>query len=388
MQCLYCKTPLAPLRALNHSQFCSDDHELTQWVEQSDSQCLFLYAQPPPAGPEPRAASPGPIHFQPEIAGPNLSPRPGLRDEPDAVADWKPLHLLPEPVQPEPEGLAPQPAPGVPRPNLPALPVKVAGAVSARVQPWWRLPSTLWRVGLAMLPIIAAAAYTSFTKPVPGASPRPRTLLASPLDQVRDSIRSRAAVDLTEDFRDGLGSWTSRANVRKSWAQDSKGFVRPGVLALYRPTLGLKNYSFEIVTQLEQKALGAAYRVQDWDHYYAVRLRLAKPNPGARIEIVRYSVVDGREIGGVARSLPVQLNTISAHHVRLEAHESEFALFWDGKLVDEWSDGRYPDGGVGLFSGNGERARVLWLEVSKQHDLLGRFCALLTPDGQKASGRE
>ncbi len=56
---------------------------------------------------------------------------------------------------------------------------------------------------------------------------------------VQRNIVGRAAVNLQDDFRSGLGEWEGRGNWGKGWQYDPAGFVLTGPLALYRPSLEL-----------------------------------------------------------------------------------------------------------------------------------------------------
>jgi hypothetical protein len=56
---------------------------------------------------------------------------------------------------------------------------------------------------------------------------------------------------------------------------------------------------------------------------------------------------------------------------------NRFTASIDGQEVDSWTDQAPSTGGVGFFSEAGERARLYWMRVSKNQDLLGRICAYL-----------
>jgi len=47
--------------------------------------------------------------------------------------------------------------------------------------------------------------------------------------------------------------------------------------------------------------------------------------------------------------------------------------------VGLYKDDTLKSGGVGLFRARGEKARVRWISVMHQYDLLGRLCALIAP---------
>ncbi len=62
------------------------------------------------------------------------------------------------------------------------------------------------------------------------------------LTTVRQALMERAGVALDDDFRSGLDDWASRGDATAEWSFDPTGFVRPGPLALYRPSMNLSDY--------------------------------------------------------------------------------------------------------------------------------------------------
>jgi hypothetical protein len=67
------------------------------------------------------------------------------------------------------------------------------------------------------------------------------------------------------------------------------------------------------------------------------------------------------------------------YRVRVDVRGNDFVTSVQGQVVDVFSDDRLPRGGVGFFSEAGEDARLRWVEVSHQYDMLGRLCAYLVP---------
>jgi hypothetical protein len=65
------------------------------------------------------------------------------------------------------------------------------------------------------------------------------------------------------------------------------------------------------------------------------------------------------------------------YRMQVRVRGDAFSLYIQGQLVDYWSDKRLRAGGVGLFCGPGEHARVAWMRVSNNTDSLGRMCSLL-----------
>ncbi len=196
---------------------------------------------------------------------------------------------------------------------------------------------------------------------------------------MKQSILKRAAIELSDDFRAGLGDWDGAPNWSNSWSYDTAGFVRPGALALYRPSLGLADYKIEFLAQIEKKSLAWAFRAADTNSYYAMKLTIQKPGPLPQVVVERYAVIKGREEPHQVTLLPMQLRTDSMYRVRVDVRGSEFTTHVQGQLADYWSDDRFRTGGVGFFSTRGEQSRVRWVEVQHQYDTLGRLCALLAP---------
>jgi hypothetical protein len=239
-----------------------------------------------------------------------------------------------------------------------------------------------WKLSFAVLPLAFVALID--TTP-PRTSVRKQNATASSFSMpmfasLRNATRRRAAVQFSDDFRSGLDEWVSNQNLATSWTYDEAGFVRPGALAVYRPTMGLEDYSVEFLGQIEQKGMGLAFRVVDWNHYYALKLNLVKSDPLPAIELVRYAVEGNREVARVSRHFPMAFRDTSLCRFQLSVHGNEFTLINQGQIVDDWTDDRYPKGGIGFFCGKGERARLRWVEVSHQTDPIGRLCALLVPN--------
>src|SRR5258708_36458308 len=99
------------------------------------------------------------------------------------------------------------------------------------------------------------------------------------------------------------------------------------------------------------------------------------------MQLVRYTVLRGGEGPTQPKPLPFTTRPDMLYRVRLEAHGEDFVLFAQDQVVDAWSDAVLKKGGVGLFCGKGEQARIRWVEVTHQYDKLGRLCAYLTPGG-------
>jgi hypothetical protein len=255
---------------------------------------------------------------------------------------------------------------------------------------WSSAPRDLKLVGL-LLPVLLAFAYFAS---------RPKTAVAQSGQQnmsqvqgqvqkvvadhwknLNHTISDRAAVAFADDFRSGLDAWESRSNLTRSWSYDNAGFVRPGPLAVFKPTVDLSDYSFEFLGEIDQKAIGWAFRAADLSNYYAMKLVVVKPGPLPLVRIVRYAVINGKEGVHLEKPLPMTVRADMLYRIQVIARGDDFTIMAQGQVVDFWSDSRLRHGGIGFFSNRGERARLRWVEVSHQYDALGRLCAYLAPYG-------
>ena len=198
----------------------------------------------------------------------------------------------------------------------------------------------------------------------------------------KSRISRRAAVELSEDFRTGLADWQgSRQDWAENWSYDQAGFVRPGNLALFTPTVGLSDYNFEFLGQIENRALSWVYRAKDARNYYLGRLVITRGGPVPEVSLVRSVVKNGRESKQFLTVLTMNLRTDTIYRVRVDVNGSDFTTSVLGQVVDTFTDASHPQGGIGFYGGRGETSRIRWVEVSHQYDTLGRLCAMLVPYG-------
>ena len=205
------------------------------------------------------------------------------------------------------------------------------------------------------------------------------TVFASQWHSFQDDIARRAAISLSDDFRSGLGDWDGAGNWAESWSYDPAGFVRPGRLAIYMPSVPLSDYRMEFVGQIERRALSWVCRAADASNYYAMKLVIVEPGPLPRAAIIRYPVIDGRAGRRIHKPLPFTLRNQRMHRVRIDVRGDNYTAYVDGQLVDFWTYHGRDTGGVGFFRDGGERSRLRWVSVTHQYDFLGRLCALLAP---------
>jgi hypothetical protein len=250
---------------------------------------------------------------------------------------------------------------------------------------WYKAPRDL-KILLVVLPVLVALAVGPS---VPKVKVKVSSATANNVQQIvvtqwndlQKTISNRAAIAFSDDFRSGLDAWQSRSNLTRSWSYDASGFVRPGPLAIFKPTTELSDYRFEFLEEIDQKAMGCAFRASDLDNYYAVKLVVVRPGPLPLVHLVRYAVIHGKETSHVEKPLPFTTRADTIYRMLVDVRGSDFTIMVQGQVVDFWSDSRLRQGGIGFFCNRGERARLRWVEVSHQYDALGRLCAYLAPYG-------
>jgi len=193
----------------------------------------------------------------------------------------------------------------------------------------------------------------------------------------KEQVANRAQVDLFDDFSAGLDDWQSGQNLASTWSYDKNGFVNPGALSLFAPSMHLTNYDLDALVQIETKGIGFAFRAAGPRNYQAVRVLVEGSGPMPALVVERYGVVGGRASRPVRVRYPSRFQVDTLYRVHLQVREDAFSLYVQGELVDYWSDNRLRAGGVGLFCGRGEHARVAWIRVSHNTDSMGRMCSLL-----------
>lgn len=421
MRCRYCNIALAPMRTLANDEFCCDEHR-EAFLEQQTAAPEAIPEPVVPLAPVQPAVSAAlrklRLKFAPK---PPLSITPPIAEETEPVIAPPPIAYseapqLPALEAPALEAPAPEPSLEVPVEELePASAAYAAKSMedsaeesspddgasddthphpSQEVATSWHWIRTAWKgaprdlkLMTVVLPVLAALAVTgSFPKvPIKTVAPVQMVQMQKVVNEhwknLNQSISDRAAISMADDFRSGLDAWQSRSNLTTSWSYDAAGFVRPGPLAIFKPTLDLVDYRFEFLGEIDQKALGWVFRAEDLNNYYAMKLVVVKPGPLPLVDIVRYAVINGKEGPHVHKPLPMTVRSDMLYRLLVDVRGADFTVIAQGQVVDFWTDHRLQHGGVGFFANHGERARLRWVEVSHQYDALGRVCAYLAPYG-------
>jgi hypothetical protein len=270
------------------------------------------------------------------------------------------------------------------RPRMPRLrAVPVADALipefenaPLQVPYWMRVPRAL-KIGLPLMGVAIiinlSVARTQATQQPANSSP---SMFQNVIGDARRDFAGRAAIRLDDDFTSGLTSWTGDTNWQSSW-KTREGEVRPGKLALFTPSIQLKDYQASFSGQIEKKSLSFVVRAADLQNYYAVKFVVVTPGLMPTVAIVRYRVVNGEEGPHVQTPLILPLSKDSVYHVQVQANGPAFTLQLNGQVVDTWSDEDLTQGGIGFFTAKGEQSRIQALRISHQNDTVGRMIASL-----------
>jgi hypothetical protein len=401
MRCRYCNIELAPLRSLADGEFCCDYHRDAFQKQQA---ALAAAPQAPETTAEPVVPS-APVQTEISPALRMLRLKFPLRPPPAAEAPIAPLQppaelafskapelpavetALATPVEEfepanEPYASEPDDEPYEDaRPHRP-----IAASWQWILTAWRSAPRDLKLVTLA-LPVLAALAVSgSFPKvPIKTMAPAQMAQVEKVVNEhwknLNETISNRAAISYADDFRSGLDAWESRSNRATDWSYDTAGFVRPGPLAIFKPTVDMVDYRFEFLGEIDTKAIGWVIRAENLNNYYAMKFVVTKPGPLPLVDMVHYAVINGKEGPHVHKPLPMTVRPDMLYRVLVDVRGADITVIAQGQVVDFWTDHRLQHGGVGFFANRGERARVRWVEVSHQYDALGRVCAYLAPYG-------
>ena len=211
------------------------------------------------------------------------------------------------------------------------------------------------------------------------------------VQRVRQAVANRATLELGSDFHNGKQFWDgSKADFGKGWERSAEGYMVPGQLAVYRPSLQLTDYRLEFMGQIENKGLGWVVRASDTSNYYAMKFNVVEPGLRPIISVARYAVVNGKRSRKIEVPLQVMVHNRTPYRVAVDVRGNHITTSIEGEQVDSWTDDTLAAGGVGFFSEGSERARLYWMKVTNNDDLLGRVCAFIagTRTTARAGGQQ
>lgn len=245
-----------------------------------------------------------------------------------------------------------------------------SGLMNTALARWRSLPALPKWSGVVMF--LALAGFAGIPRPNGSASAND----GSGFDAM---LARRAAVELRDEFREGLAHWEGEGDWSRTWKLDAAGFLQPGPIAAYRPSRRLEDYEFEFLGQIIHKSMGWAVRAGDLRNYQAVKLSVVGGGAVPEVALIRYPVVQGKPGKVTQRRVPMDLRLDTVYRISTRVTGNDFTVTIQGQVVDYWNEPALAKGGVGLFTAKGEQARIRWIEVRNQTDMIGKLCALLAP---------
>ena len=201
-------------------------------------------------------------------------------------------------------------------------------------------------------------------------------------------IADRAAIDIVEDFRSGLSRWDGKGNWARTWSYDRSGTVRPGNMAVFEPTTGLRDYNFEMKAAVDKRVIQWLVRATDLSNYHINRLIVTPDAAQTKLELQRWTVYKGRAERVKLVPLPHGPANQSLFSVRVDVRGESVTTYLGDQVIDTFSDPRLATGGIGLAGAPGDQARVYAVRISHQTDFLGKLCSFLAPQPINMQGTE
>jgi hypothetical protein len=305
-----------------------------------------------------------------------------------------------EPLAVRPEDL-PSPNP-VKKPPAKVIAIPTGARPVAPARTWWHAAGAIaagvfiglfvwggvsmlrvgWKPGAEGPALLAPAASADASNPPAPAPSGSETVSAraqaakGPVAWVRSAVAKRATAEFSDTFRHGMSAWGERSSTwAPGWSRNPDGYVHPGQLALFRPSLAYANYHMEFFTQIESKSVGWVVRARDRKNYYGMKFKVVEPGLRPIIAMVHFTVLRGKVGREVEIPLSVMVHNNEPYHVGVEVKGNRVVTSIEGQEIDSFADNTLTSGGVGFFADAGEKARLYWLRVTANDDFVGRVCA-------------
>jgi hypothetical protein len=272
--------------------------------------------------------------------------------------------------------------PSTKRVNLSAI-GKIAAAVMVGIALWTGSRIANFSQHDALKAQVATAERGVTVAEARGVDPMDANYGSGPMGKVKRAIAIRAASEITDTFKSGMGAWGAETKAwAPGWKRHPQGYVSTGEMALFRPSLKYTDYRMEFYGQIESKSMGWVVRAKDQKNYYAMKFTVVEAGLRPMIAMVHYGVTNGKQVHKVQTPLNVMVHNNQPYHVAVDVRGNRFSASIEGEPIETWTDETLAQGGVGFFSDAGEKARLYWMKLSRNQDWLGRFCAYLSDNGR------
>jgi hypothetical protein len=150
-------------------------------------------------------------------------------------------------------------------------------------------------------------------------------------------------------------------------------------MAVYQPTLNLRDYVMEMKASIEHRSIQWLVRASGPNNYHYFRLNVTPGAPLTRLELERWTVINGR-MGRVTRlPLPHGGANQTLYSIRSEVQGDSITTYLQDQVIDTFNDPRLQEGGVGLVGSGDDRPRIYGIRVYHQNDFLGKLCSFFAP---------
>jgi hypothetical protein len=117
----------------------------------------------------------------------------------------------------------------------------------------------------------------------------------------------------------------------------------------------------EFLARIDHRSVTWVFRASNLSEYH---LATIASTAAGGYEFGRGTVIGGVSELAATTPLPMALNRKNAITIRLRAIGNEFTVSLDGQVIDTWTDGRLPVGGIGFMGATDDRARLYWVRLS------------------------
>ncbi len=181
-------------------------------------------------------------------------------------------------------------------------------------------------------------------------------ILASASDWSNQILRS--SLDQIDDPRDWIGKTHTTASLR-----------------LWKKSTALENYRMEFQAELEKTSLSWAVRAADAKNFYGTRLAIIKAGPLMNAGLIRFTMIEGREVERTLSQLPLRLERGQSYRVSVTAQGDQINTYLNGAFIGRLTDKRLTRGGIGFFDDANDPQKIAWVSVSERDSFLGRMLA-------------
>ncbi len=153
----------------------------------------------------------------------------------------------------------------------------------------------------------------------------------------------------------GVSSLTAGAGPEwlENFSPDAK---HPRTISVLSASKAWTDYSVDFSASVDVKALGWVFRAKDPANFYVARIEQDKTAGGILGTFVYFPVINGVPQPRKSSSVTLPAAPGTVYKIRFEAFGDRFTAWIQDRKIEEWTDGRLPSGGAGLYSESGERA--------------------------------